>query len=86
MKRSAIFISIAGMGIVDQNALIAALNSESIAGAGIDTGSESLLDVKNTVLTPHIGYDTRESHENMGRIILENIKGYIGANPINRIS
>ena len=85
MKKSAVFVSIAGMEIVDQDALIDALNSESIEGAGIDTGSERYADVKNIVLTPHIGYDTRESHENMGRIILENIKGFVNGSPVNTI-
>lgn len=85
MKKSAVFISIANMGTVDTVALIEALNGESIAGAGIDTADASFIGVKNTVLTPQIGYNTRESHENMGRIILENIRGYVTGNPLNRM-
>lgn len=85
MRKSAIFVSIASMKIVDQDALIDALNNELISGAGIDTGSDKFLNVKNTVLTPHIGYNTHESNENMGRIILENIEAYIANKPINII-
>ncbi len=85
MKKSALFVSIASMEIVDRNSLIEALNNESIAGAGIDTGDATFVEAKNTVLTPHIGYNTRESHENMARIILENIQGYISNKPINTI-
>lgn len=85
MKKASVFVSIAGMGIVDQKALIEALNNESIAGAGIDTADASFIEAKNTVLTPHIGYNTRESQENMGRIILENIRCYLSGSPINTI-
>ncbi|MCG3772862.1 MAG: Glycerate dehydrogenase [Nitrosomonadaceae bacterium] len=85
MKKSEVLVTIANLGTVDGKALIEALDNESIAGAGIDTGDASFTGVKNTVLTPHIGYNTRESHENMGRIILENIRGYISGNPVNRI-
>lgn len=85
MKKSSIFVSIANMKTLDQNAFIEALNNELIAGAGIDTGDLSYVGVKNIVLTPHIGYNTRESHENMGRIIVENIRGYVNGDFLNRI-
>lgn len=42
--------------------------------------------VKNTVLTPHIGYDSEESIENMANIITENIEAYITGKPINVIT
>lgn len=86
MKKSALFVSIAGLGLVDQDALKEALNNGKIAGAGIDTADASFVDVKNTVLTPHIGYNTHESEENMGRIITENIQAYLNGNPINKIT
>lgn len=85
MKETAYVISIAGMPIFDQEALKEALNSESIAGAGLDTARESFVGVKNTVLTPHIGYDTEESIENMANIIVGNIEAYISGNPIHTI-
>lgn len=86
MKKTAIFVSIAGLGLVDQDALKDALNNKSIAYAGIDTASLDWTGVKNTVLTPHIGYNTAESDENMGRIITENIKAYVSGNIINQIA
>jgi glycerate dehydrogenase len=85
MKKTSILVNIAGMPIIDQNALIEALNSEAIAGAGIDTGDESMLNVKNTVLTPHMAWNTQESYENMASIIVENVKAYIKGSPINTI-
>ncbi|MCC7304298.1 hypothetical protein IT418_02705 [bacterium] len=86
MKTSAIFITIAGLEMVDQEALKNALNSSAISGAGIDTATSDWVVIKNTVLTPHIGYNTRESDENMGRIITENIKAYLRGTPINQIA
>lgn len=86
MKKSALFVSIAGLGLVDQDALKEALNNNKIAGAGIDTADASFVDVKNTVLTPHVGYNTHESEENMGRIITENIQAYLNGTPINKIT
>lgn len=86
MKNTAYFVSIAGLGLVDQDALKNALNNELIAGAGIDTASQDWTEVKNTVLTPHNGYNTRESDENMGRIITENIRAFVNGNPVNRIA
>lgn len=86
MKKTSVFVSIAGMGIIDQDALIEALNSGSIAAAGIDTGKEPMLKAKNTVLTPHIGYNTHESQENMGRIILENIRAFVAGKPVHLIT
>lgn len=86
MKNRAVLINIAGMPLIDQDALIDALNNEEIAGAGLDTADETMLNAKNTVLSPHIGYDTHESFENMGRIILGNIQGYVSEKPVNVIT
>ena len=85
MKTSAVLVNIARMGIVDEDALIQALNSEAIAGAGIDVGGDKYTQVKNAVLTPHIAYNIREASENMGRIIVENIKAYAAGQPVNVI-
>lgn len=86
MKKTAVLISIASSKLTDEQALFEALNAEAIAGAGLDHPNEMFIGAKNTVLTPMLGYDTRESFENMGRIIVENIKGFIEAKPANIIS
>jgi phosphoglycerate dehydrogenase-like enzyme len=86
MKNTAIFISIAGMEIVDQDALLQALQTRAIAGAGLDTADARFSTAPNTVLTPHIGYNTKESQENMGRLVVENIEAYIQGKPVNIIA
>ena len=85
MKKTAYVVSIAGMTLFDQEALKEALNDGVITGAGLDTAGESYVEVKNTVLTPHIGYDSEESIENMANIIVENVEAYISGNAINTI-
>jgi phosphoglycerate dehydrogenase-like enzyme len=67
MKRSAYLINTARGAIVDENALIEALRSGVIAGAGIDVYEHEPLpaghpfrSLSNVVITPHIGYFTRE--------------------------
>ncbi len=86
MKRGAILINIAGMDIVDTEALRNALNNGSIAGAGLDTAGSSMLSANNTVLTPHMAYNTKEAAENMGSIIVENILAFLSGAPKNIIS
>lgn len=85
MKKTAVFVSIAGIAILDKEALVEALDAGEIAGVAMDTGDHSMVGTKNTVLTPHIAYDTRESAENMGNIILENIQNFVQGSPINTI-
>jgi D-3-phosphoglycerate dehydrogenase len=71
MKRSAILINTARGGLIDDRALLAALRSGVIAGAGLDTfASESdpdfkavtqeLLELPNVIATPHSGASSRE--------------------------
>ena len=69
MKHSAFLVNTSRGPIVDESALAAALTKGVIAGAGIDVFSvepipadHPLLRAPNTVLTPHLGYVTRESY------------------------
>ena len=69
MKRSAMLVNTSRGPIVDEGALAEALKRGAIAGAGIDVYGEEpiprdhpLLVAPNTVLTPHLGYVTRESY------------------------
>jgi glyoxylate reductase len=79
MKKTAILINTARGGVVDQKALIKALQERWIAGAGLDVFEdesvipEELLRLPNTVLTPHIASATVEARMAMAKIVVDNI-------------
>lgn len=91
MKPSGILINTARGGIIDNEALAAALNEGRIAGAGIDvfdeeppfSSFEPLLTAKNAVLTPHIAFSTRESLYQRAVIVFDNVRCWLEGNPQN---
>lgn len=84
MKKSSILINCARGLVVDNEALKNALNNDEIAGAGIDVfdyepplkADYCLLDAKNCLLTPHVGFATYEAFVKRAHIISDNLKGY----------
>jgi len=82
MKKSAFLINTARGSLVDENALIEALDKGEIAGAGIDVYRQEPCDniklLKNdrVSVTPHIGASTREAQYRIGREILQIIEKY----------
>jgi D-3-phosphoglycerate dehydrogenase len=79
MKPSAFLINTARGGLIDEQALYAALSKKQIAGAALDVFVEEpplgspLLTLSNLVLTPHIGAHTKEAIERMGVMAAQNI-------------
>jgi phosphoglycerate dehydrogenase-like enzyme len=93
MKRNAILVNTARAGIVDEAALIDALATGKIAGAGLDVYSREplppdapILAAPNTVLTPHLGYVTRETYEVYFPQALEDIEAWLKGPPIRVIA
>jgi phosphoglycerate dehydrogenase-like enzyme len=89
MKPTAFLVNTSRGPIVDEAALAAALAKRTIAGAGIDVyGVEPiapdhpLLSAPNTVLTPHLGYVTRESYRAYFGGVLEDIAAWRRGAPI----
>jgi glyoxylate reductase len=82
MKPDAYLINAARGAIVDQDALIEALEAGRIAGAGLDVYPEEpkvdprLLALSNVVLLPHLGSATLESRTAMGEKVLANILAF----------
>ena len=83
MKPTAFLVNTSRGPIVDEAALAAALREGTIAGAGIDVYDSEpiapdhpLLAAPNAVLTPHLGYVTRESYSAYFRGALENIAAW----------
>ncbi len=75
-------INVARGTVVDEDALLAALNGGIIAGAGLDvfvnepTIREEFFTAPNTVLTPHQGSATVETRIGMGELVLANLQAY----------
>lgn len=75
--------------IVDEQALISALHGGTIAGAGLDVfdieplpAGHPLRTLPNTVLTPHIGYVTRQTYEVAYAGIVEDIVAWLDGSPV----
>jgi len=88
MKPTAFFVNTARAGLVDEAALMEALRHGHIAGAGIDVfpieplpADSPWLDLPNTVLTPHLGYVTRENYAVFYRDALEDILAWSAGTP-----
>ena len=85
MKKSAILINAARGPVVDSDALAKALNEGRIAGAGIDVfevepplnTDHPLLHAKNTIVTPHVAFATKESMEIRAEIVFRNIDQWL---------
>jgi len=90
MKPTAYLINTARGAIVDEAALIDVLRHRRIAGAGLDVFEREpidpdnpLLQLDNVVCTPHIGFVTQETYEQMLGGAVENILNYLEGNPTN---
>ena len=83
MKPTAFIINTARGAIVDEKALVRALKSKKIAGAGLDVFEHepkvppALLKMKNVVLTPHLGSAVMEIREQMANIVVDNIQALL---------
>jgi phosphoglycerate dehydrogenase-like enzyme len=88
MKPTAVLINTSRGPIIDESALIAALRQRRIAGAGLDVFDQEPLPVDhpmrhlpNTVLTPHLGYVTRNCYSVFYRHIVEDIAAFLAGCP-----
>jgi glycerate dehydrogenase len=90
MKRNAILINTARGGLVDESALIQALDEGLIAGAGFDvltveppTNGHPLLDVRrpNFILTPHIAWASDGAMQFLADQLIDNIDAWAAGKP-----
>jgi glyoxylate reductase len=93
MKPSAFIINTARGAVIDEAALVRALKTKKIAGAGLDVFETepkvppALLKMKNVVLTPHLGSAVMEVRDLMANTVVENIQALIdGRMPPNCIN
>jgi glyoxylate reductase len=93
MKPTAFIVNTARGPIIDEKALVRALKSKKIAGAGLDVVEHepklppALKAMKNVVLTPHLGSAVMEVREQMANIVVDNVQALIeGRTPPNCIN
>ena len=94
MKPTAVLVNAARGPVVDEAALVEALQSGTIAGAALDVYerepevTEALLGLENVVLTPHLGSATVAAREGMGRLCIEALTAVLleGRDPANRVA
>lgn len=84
LKKGVRIVNCARGGLIDDNALAAALESGHVAGAALDVfevepppADYPLLKAPNTVFTPHLGASTDEAQENVGIEIAETIREHL---------
>jgi glycerate dehydrogenase len=94
MRPDALLINTARGGLVDESALLEALKTGRIAGAGFDvlskeppTDGHPLLDLKlpNFILTPHIAWSGMEAMQTMADQLIDNIEAFVAGAPKNRV-
>lgn len=93
MKPTAFIINTGRGALIDEPALIEALQKGQIAGAGLDVQETEppaqdnpLYDMPNVILTPHMGWKGLETRQRLVSILAANIKGFIEGKPQNVVS
>jgi hydroxypyruvate reductase len=82
-------VNISRGSVIDQAALVAALESNVIAGAGLDVyekephAPDALTALSNVVLTPHIGGHTVEAHTAMQDCVIANLNAFFSGRPLS---
>src|SRR6478735_8340672 len=92
MKKTAYLINTSRGPIVDEKALIAVLQSKSIAGAGLDVFDIEPLPLDhpfrkmdNVVITPHLGYVSEQNYERYYPDIIGDIRGWLDKKPVRLV-
>lgn len=94
MRPSSYLVNTSNAEVVDREALVEALESGRLAGAGLDVfeshpaaPGDPLLDLDNVVLTPHLGGATQETVERHSMMIAEDVLRFLdGVKPVNLVN
>jgi phosphoglycerate dehydrogenase-like enzyme len=89
MKQGAYFIAVSRGGLYDLNALVKALDSRRLSGAGVDVTDPEplpkghpLWKFDNALITPHIAGRSDKDRDRMIGTISENIKRFVDGRPL----
>ncbi|WP_409304731.1 D-2-hydroxyacid dehydrogenase family protein [Peribacillus sp. SCS-155] len=93
MKSTAYLINTSRADIVDQNALITALENKWIAGAGLDVYEQEPLPenhvmrkLDSILALPHLGYVSENNYRTYYSEAIENIQAYLNGQPIRKLN
>lgn len=93
MKPTAFIINTARGALIDEAALIEALQEGRIAGAGLDvqeveppSEDNPLYSMDNVILTPHMGWRGLETRQRLVSIVADDIKNFLAGTPINVVN
>ena len=93
MKDGAMLINTARGGLVDETALVEALESGKLRGAAVDVGSQEpmkadnpLLTTRKCIITPHIAWAPVESRQRLLDCVVENIRAFLAGKPQNVVN
>jgi phosphoglycerate dehydrogenase-like enzyme len=89
MKPAAYLVNTSRGPIVEESALLDALRNRRIAGAGLDVydaeplpADHPLLSLDNVLLTPHLGFVTRDAYAKFYGDTVENVVAFLKGSPI----
>lgn len=94
MKPGAVLVNTARGGVVDETALLAALQSGQLGGAAIDVlGVEPpppdhpllVADLPNLIITPHVAWASRQAQQRLADEVIENIAAFFRGESRNRV-
>lgn len=92
MKPGSFFVNVARGKLVVEEALVSALKSGHLAGAGIDVTFEEplpqtspLWELPNLIITPHVGGQSRWRIDRMTNFFCENLRRYLAGEPLHNV-
>jgi len=92
MKPTAFLINTSRAAIVDQDALVTALNDNRIAGAGVDVfdveplpADHPMRTAQNLLATPHLGYVSHDNYRRYYGEAVEDIQAFLAGSPVRRL-
>jgi len=93
MKKTAYIVNTSRGPIIDEKAMLEALQKKQIAGAGLDVFDVEPLPLDhpfrkmdNVVVTPHLGYVSQQNYEKYYPDILDDIRGFLDGKPVRVIA